>query len=507
MIKNLIDNYYKLFGLGIFLLFFIYKLQNIQNIAFLYGDDSWVVIGSNYSNLLDRLLCCSVSYPGISLLHQLLFQIAESTTSYLFIIFFIACGLLLLISLSENNGLEPHFKLMFLTVLYSSPMLINYSIRSKPYIFDAVMTFYIFIILNKTIKNRKFESKYLFLFSLFVFLSLVTIIPITAFFTILIKRNMISLRKDKFEVLFIFFSTSLSIIYGFLKRSSELENYWTAYYAPSEGGFVLFIRWLNYSLIRILSESNRLDLGSASFSILISTILIFFGIVLLLKSQQERYKLEFISLIFIINLALSILKVFPFGGSRANIYYMSLVLYLIVNGLKFIYSKFKFNDLIIFIFIAVIGFYAFRLPVSYFQTTRFFDQIESEKVIKFLNTSDENIVLYHGGIWTIGTYLDVPIKMENKGLNFSGSGVSNVPIPEFEKENLFIPCTRHKIQGHCKDKIKIFLNSKDSKVYYLAALHIRVDQYQEYLDTFEEFGFKNSVVISGSEVELVKFEK
>ena len=74
MFKNLIEKHYRYLGSGIFLIFFVYKIENIQNISILYGDDSWVVVGSNYSSILEKLLCCSVTYPGISLLHQLFFS-------------------------------------------------------------------------------------------------------------------------------------------------------------------------------------------------------------------------------------------------------------------------------------------------------------------------------------------------------------------------------------------------------------------------------------------------
>ena len=507
MLKNLLEKYYQLFGFGIFFIFFVYKAHSIEDIFFLYGDDSWVVVGSNYSNFIDRLLCCSVTYPGISLLHQLLFSIAQNTTTYLLIIYFISCGLMLLISLSRNNDLEPKFKLLFLLLLYSSPMLMNYSIRSKPYIFEAIITFYIFIILNKTIKNNKFESKYLFLFGLFIFLSLTTLIPLLAFLTVLIKRNLIKFKYNKLGLVFVSFFILITSIYGFSKRGTELENFWLAYYAPTEGGLILFLRWFFYSLIRILSESNKLDLGVSSFSILVSTILIFLGIVFVLKNNQKKYKLEFISLVFIINLILSTLKLFPFGGSRVNIYYMALVIYLIVLGIKLIYEKLRFNDFVVIIFALVTIFYAIRLPVSYFQTTRFFNQIAAEEVIKFVNTSSENIVLYHGGIWTVGSYFNEPLHMEKKGLNFSGSGVGNVPIPIFNKDNLLVPCTKYKNDGYCKNNIKNLLNNKDSGVYYLAAIHIRDYQYQEYLDAFEELGFTKNTIVSDLEVELVKFEK
>lgn len=507
MFHNFNEKRYKYIGFSTFFIFFAYQIQNIKNVSILYGDDSWVVVGSNYSNFLEKILCCSVTYPGISLLHQVLFQIAQNTKTYLLTIFFISCILMLTVSLSKNNDLEPKFKILFLLLLFSSPMLTNYSIRSKPYIFEAIITFYFLIILNKAIKSNKFESKYLFIFGIFVFMSLTTIIPLFSLLVVLIKRNLLTIKNSKLGITFIFFSTFLTSIYGFLKRSNELESFWLAYYAPTEGGVILFFRWLFYSLIRILSESNKLDLGTSSFSILISTILVFLGILFVLKNKEKRYQLEYISLIFTINLILSTLKLFPFGGSRVNIYYMILIIYLIVLGINLIYEKIKFNNFVVIIFILITGYYSFNQNIDYFQTTRSFSQNEAEKIIEFINSSSENIVIYHGGIWTIGSYFNEPLKMEEDGFVFSGGGVGNVPIPIFNKDNLFTPCTKHNIKGYCSEIIKNFLKNKDARKYYLAAIHIRNYQYQEYIDAFIDLGFSKSVIISDLEVELIKFEK
>ena len=140
-------------------------------------------------------------------------------------------------------------------------------------------------------------------------------------------------------------------------------------------------------------------------------------------------------------------------------------------GIKLIYEKLNLNNFVVIFFIVVSVFYAFSLPINYFQTTRFFNQNAAVKVIEFVNTSNENIVIYHGGVWTIGSYINEPLHMEKKGLNFSGSGVSNHPIPIFNKDSLYVPCTKYKTTGHCKDILKNFLNSHNSKIYYLAAIH------------------------------------
>ena len=80
-INNLIEKNYAIY---IFvLLFSVLQIERLENIKVLYGDDSWVVIGSNYDSILDKVICCTLTHPGSSLIHQFVFSISPSTSLYL----------------------------------------------------------------------------------------------------------------------------------------------------------------------------------------------------------------------------------------------------------------------------------------------------------------------------------------------------------------------------------------------------------------------------------------
>ena len=62
-----------------------------------------------------------------------------------------------------------------------------------------------------------------------------------------------------------------------------MQNFVVAYYAPTEGGPFLFFRWLGYSFIRYFGESNKLDLGFFSISIIYFNFIFFDRCVLSFK--------------------------------------------------------------------------------------------------------------------------------------------------------------------------------------------------------------------------------
>lgn len=508
MNKVLSRKYYLIISCGILTFFILIKISNLENINFLYGDDNWVVIGSQYKNFIDKLMCCSITYPGISLIHQFIFQISPSTEFYLKALFSIACLFFFIIASSKSNDLDYKYKLIFLCLLLSSPMLINYSIRAKPYIYESIITFTIFLILNKSIKKQVFKIGYLYLFLIFVMGSIVSLIPLFAFFLILVKNRVLSLRKYIVHYLFFSFVSFLVVLYGYLKKGSELNEFWISYYAPTEGGVVLFLRWVSYSLLRILGESNKLDLGASSFSIIFSIFFITMGFIYLIKNKSSHHILEFIFIIFFINLILSIMKIFPFGGSRVNIYYMILVIYMMTLGIKYCAKLSKIENAVVILSLIFIVSNLYLLKVDYLQTTRYFDQQNTEKIIKFVNETNEETLIYHGGIWTIGAYSKHQIVMEEKGYQFTGSGVGNVPVPIFiSKENLHTPCKKYNYENYCKEIIKSFLNDKKFENIFLISLHTRDYQYLEYLNAFEELGYKKSIILSGKEAGLVQFNK
>ena len=165
-IKNLIEKNYLIY---IFvLLFSVFQFEKFENIKILYGDDSWVV-GSNYVSILDKIVCCTLTHPGSSLIHQFIFSISPSTSFYMKFLFLIfSIGFCLIIVLSKVD-IDPKIKFIFISLLLTSPMLSNYSVRSKPYIFDALVSVYVLFVFIKSLKSRNFKNYNLYIFVFFIF--------------------------------------------------------------------------------------------------------------------------------------------------------------------------------------------------------------------------------------------------------------------------------------------------------------------------------------------------
>lgn len=502
-INNLIEKNYLIY---IFvLLFSFFQLEKFENIKILYGDDSWVVVGSNYESILDKIVCCTLTHPGSSLIHQFIFSISPSTSFYMKVLFLIfSIGFGLIVTLNKVH-LDPKIKFIFISLLLTSPMLSNYSVRSKPYIFDALVSVYVLFVFIKSLKSKNFKNYNLYVFAFFIFLSLTNIFSIISLFFILIYKKIIRLKNLNIHYFLIITFTILTTYFSFHRRSDELNSFWSAYFAPTEGGIILFLRWFYFSTLRIFAPSNKLDLGALNFSITISILLFIFGFIYLLKKQKDI--LGFIFLIFTINLIASIFQIFPYGGSRLNIYYMPLVIFVCSCGINFLINLNKTFKNTLFISFVVFSMISINsIVVSYSQTTRNLNQDSAEKVIEFVNTNEKNILIYHGGLWTIGAYFDENIEMEDLVYPYKGSGVANIPIPNFQKKNIHILCAKYEENDMCSSKISSYFKTNFNEI-YLAAIHTRDFQYEPYLDGLRTVFTKENVLIESEEVQLILFSK
>ena len=104
-------------------------------------------------------------------------------------------------------------------------------------------------------------------------------------------------------------------------KDNSLNTFWSSYFMPLEGGLSLKIRWLYYSFIRLLSESDTTNLGFSNFSTTLAILIFFVSILFLIRN--ERGLLFFICTLFAVSLILAILQIYPFGGRRTNIYLFS----------------------------------------------------------------------------------------------------------------------------------------------------------------------------------------
>ncbi len=481
-------------------------INNSPNLEVLYGDDSWVVVGSHYNNLVDKIVCCTITHPGSSIIHQTIFKYSPNTNAYINILFvFFVVSMLFIIALKKEL-LEPKLKFIFYILLVSSPMLTNYSLRSKPYILEALFSIFILFLLIETIENKSLNKKYILLFIFSIFISLSNIFVLISFFVVLFRKKIVNLKHFKLEFLvFIFFVLSTTFL-SYQRRSNDLENFWGAYFSPIEGGIVLFFRWIYFSTIRIFSVSNKLDLGALNFSILVSIILFTLGILYLLKKQP--YAIEFIFYTILINLTASIFQIFPFGGSRLNIYYMPLIIYICSCGIYFIIKNLKsFENILFILFVVFTTLNLISSVPSYYQTTRYFDQNSASEIIQFITKSDKDILIYHGGVWTIGAYFEEGVRMEKLSYPFRGSGVSDIPTPEFKNKNIHVICKKYENNDLCFNKITEFLNVNNFSEIYLSGIHIREYQYLPYEKALRNFYGNEEIIIDSEETTLVRYFK
>ena len=106
--------------------------SNNTNINYLFTDDLWVLAGSQYSTLYEKLICCSISHPLSSLYFQEIYSIVGSDQNFLNILFLVGQLLPLSLFFLKYLPITQLQKSIMIIFLISSPMYLNYSIRTKP---------------------------------------------------------------------------------------------------------------------------------------------------------------------------------------------------------------------------------------------------------------------------------------------------------------------------------------------------------------------------------------
>ena len=177
-------------------------------IKYLFTDDLWVLIGSNYESLFEKFFCCSITSPFASLSFQGLYSIIGSDPAFIDTLFvigqFIPFSFLFLKDIPLTK-IEKSFTIIF---LLSSPMYLNYSVRPKPYIYEVIV---IFIIANLyfKIKNKKTITIFDFLLlSILTAFSFVALIGAASCFLLLLLEFINKIEKIHFSKFgFLTFST------------------------------------------------------------------------------------------------------------------------------------------------------------------------------------------------------------------------------------------------------------------------------------------------------------
>ena len=470
-----------------------------NSIRYLFTDDLWVLIGSNYGSLFEKFFCCSITSPFASLSFQGLYSIIGSDPAFINTLFVIGQLIpfsILFLKYIPLTKIEKSFTIIF---LLSSPMYLNYSVRPKPYIYEVI---FIFIIANLyfKIKNKKTITIYDFLLlSILTAFSFVALIGAASCFLLLLiefinKKEKIHFSKFGFMT-FSFVSTGLFFLANIVKDNS-LNAFWSSYFMPLEGGLSLKIRWLYYSFIRLLSESDATNLGFSNFSTTLAILIFFVSILFLIRN--EKGLLFFIFTLFAVSLVLAILQIYPFGGSRTNIYLFSTLAISFGYGVSYLLKfKIKYKSFFMFLIVFLIllsNFY--NNTISYKNTTNTLDQDATGLIIDEIINEDTKVIVHHGSHWFIGSYLPVEIQMESIQLfpktdRVLGSGSLGLPAPDILDDKFIQLCFDFpKTRGeNCNEVIEDYLESSGINNFKFVGFYTEEKDFSNYLEIFNKYNF------------------
>ena len=484
-----------------------YQYFSVNNsIQYLFTDDLWVLIGSNYGNILEKFLCCSVTSPFASIFFQGLYSLIGSDPAFINTLFIIGQLIpfsILFFKYIPLTKIEKSFTIIF---LLSSPMYLNYSVRPKPYIYEVIV---IFIIANLyfKIKNKKTITIYDFLLlSILTAFSFVALIGAASCFLLLLMEFINKKEKmyfSKFGFLtFSSVSTGLFFLANIVKDNS-LNTFWSSYFMPLEGGLSLKIRWLYYSFIRLLSESDTTNLGFSNFSTTLAILIFFVSILLLIRNEKEL--LFFVFTLFTVSLVLAILQIYPFGGSRTNIYLYSALAISFGYGVSYLFKfkiKYKASLMSLIVFLILLSNF-YNNTISYKNTTNTLDQDMTELIIDDIINEDTKVIVHHGSHWFVGLYLPVEIQMESIQLfpereRVLGSGSLGLPAPVILNDKFIQLCFDFpKTRGEdCNEVTEDYLESSGVNNFKFVGFYTEEIDFSSYLKVFKKnnFSVQNLIV-------------
>ena len=477
-----------------------YQYFSLNNpTKYLFTDDLWVLIGSNYESVFEKFLCCSVTSPFTSIFFQGLYSLIGSDPAFINTLFIIGQLMPFSILFFKHIPLTKIEKSFTIIFLLSSPMYLNYSVRPKPYIYEVIVIFVIANLYFK-IKNKKTITIYDFLLlSILTAFSFVALIGATSCFLLLLiefinKKEKINFSKFGF-LTFSSVSTGLFFLANIVKDNS-LNTFWSSYFMPLEGGLSLKIRWLYYSFIRLLSESDTTNLGFSNFSTTLAILIFFVSILFLIRN--EKGLLFFIFTLFAVSLVLAILQIYPFGGSRTNIYLFSVLAICFGYGVSYLFKfKIKYKSPLMFLIVFLIllsNFY--NNTISYKNTTNSLDQDATELIINDIINEDTKVIFHHGSHWFVGLYFPVEIQMESIQLfperqRVLGSGSLGLPAPDILSDKFIQLCFDFpKTRGeNCNEVIEDYLESSGINDFKFVGFYAEEKDFSSYLKIFKENNF------------------
>ena len=263
--------------------------SNNTNINYLFTDDLWVLAGSQYSTLYEKLICCSISHPLSSLYFQEIYSIVGSDQNFLNILFLVGQLLPLSLFFLKYLPITQLQKSIMIIFLISSPMYLNYSIRTKPYVYDALILLFILNLYFKAVKTKRIVLRDFILLSFFTAFSFVSVITIACCFLLIFFDFIFKNEKIEFSKIGVSVYSTFPLIIFYLNsaiRDETLNEWWNSYFIPVEGGIYLVLRWLYFSAVSLFSESNPTNFGFSNLPTYFSIPLFFGSLFVLFKVSK-----------------------------------------------------------------------------------------------------------------------------------------------------------------------------------------------------------------------------
>lgn len=479
---------------------------NSETINFLFTDDLWVIVGDKYDSLFEKYFCCSVISPFASIYFQTLYSF--SSTDQIFINLLFIVGQLLPLSLFSLKHLpvSRFVKTVAIICLLSSPMYLNYSLRPKPYIFEIIIVFIVINLFFKVIDTKNIGLGDFLLLSIMTLFSLVTVIVVLSCSLLLLINLLLKKRSVRFSMFgfSVFAASTLAFFYfANLLKNDALDNFWSSYFFPLEGGLDQQIRWLYFSLIRLLSESDTTNLGFSNFSTTISIMLLLVAIYSLIKNNRILFFIIFT--LFAIALLLAGLQLYPFGGTRTNIYLFSVLsicfAYAIAHMSKIRYFS-ETNFLLIIVLIVLISNFN-KNSISYSNTTNSINKSTVELIIQDITKDKTKVLVHHGSHWFVGNYFPVEIEMEEikffpSEARILGSGGLSIPAPIILNEQYIQLCYDFPQTKslNCLDVLENYLNESKIESFKFVGFYVEDVDWKGYLEVFKKNNFKIEKIAS-----------
>lgn len=476
----------------------------------LWFDDVWTALITKVENIKDFWLVNSSTPPlfglGLFLSSKLIpdREISMQILSFFFSIVQIFLFYRLILFVEKNKFLA------FLggMILAFNEFVLVYSTRVKQYTIESFLTIWLlfefekqYMKLSKDFNLLKYIG--ISIFSLFLGFNavlvsgfLVNIFGLEIFISKLKEKK---IKKNLFLFSQIFIFDLIIVIYYLLimkpKANQELNNFWDTFFINTNQSFFEIVKdivakfnvviggsfpvkWLNFI-------QNIFSFSSYTF-LLILLIFMFLGIWSFWK--KKNYILSFLGIYFYLTLLiLGMLRIYPLGGQRLDIFSYPISIFYFIAGLEFLFDKVKIRLNLGVQIIAGIVVIFVSLPTIIKYCIDDWETKSSSYIIYIEENlkQNEGVLVFPHGAFSLGYYSHYPIEFYKANTLATGFSL------RVKKENVIVmpPVTNDYLDRgwQLNNEMDKFLERNYEGFYFYAPYdqYLSIDYIQNYIKSFE----------------------